>query len=61
MAKQIKQGEEARKALCAGCGSSHFLFLESFHLTLFSSFLMFEMPNETCFNMNEVSDNIIHH
>ena len=28
--------------------TSHFLFLESFLLTLFSSFLMFEMSNETC-------------
>ena len=34
--------------------TSHFLFLESFVLTLFSSMLMFEMSNETCLNMNEV-------
>ena len=32
----------------------HFLFLESFDLTLNSSMLMFEMSNETCLNMNEV-------
>ena len=34
--------------------TSHFLFLESFLLTLFPSFLMFGMSNETCLNMNEV-------
>ena len=33
----------------------HFLFLESFDLTLFSSMLMFEMSNETCLHMNEAS------
>ena len=40
--------------------TSHFLFLESFHLTLFSSFLMFEMSNETCLDMNEVSLTLSH-
>ena len=34
--------------------TGHFLFLESFVLTLNSSMLMFEMSNETCLNMNEV-------
>ena len=34
--------------------TGHFLFLESFDLTLNSSKLMFEMSNETCLNMNEV-------
>ena len=40
--------------------TSHFLFLESFHLTLFLSFLMFEMSNETCLDMNEVSLTLSH-
>ena len=34
--------------------TGHFLFLESFVLTLNSSKLMFEMSNETCMDMNEV-------
>ena len=40
--------------------TSHFLFLATFLLTLFSSFLMFEMSNETCLDMNEVSLTLSH-
>ena len=40
--------------------TSHFLFLAIFVLTLFSSFLSFDMSNETCFNMNEVYPTLSH-
>jgi hypothetical protein len=40
--------------------TGHLPFLETFHLTLFSSFWMFEMSNETCLDMNEVYPTLSH-
>ena len=40
--------------------TSHFPFLAIFCLTLFSSFLSFDMSNDTCFNMNEVYPTLSH-
>ena len=40
--------------------TSHFLFLAIFVLTLFSSFLSFDISNETCFNMNEGYPTLFH-
>ena len=40
--------------------TGHLLFLETFHLTSNSSLLMFDMSNETCMDMNEVSLTISH-